>query len=271
MRTLYDSTTPSVIPRTAAMVAGYLPPSRYAWSDADWARFPTAVHVRIAVRASTPDGHVLDVEMGDATPAQAPGWVKARRAAGADPTIYCSVSLWPTVRAAFTAAGVAQPHYWIAHYDGDPTIPVGAVAKQHIDPPGSGGHWDLSVVADHWPGVDPAPTPLEVPEMELTDKLNPNPPQGTVNEALNAVLPGQTGLRSAGPLALNVANALHAINTVSAQVAAIAGALPANQAQLLAAIAAHSTGGTSIADLETAFAAVLGEGFDVSITPKAAG
>jgi hypothetical protein len=174
------------------------------------------------------------VETGDATPAQAPGWVKARRAAGADPTVYCSASLWPTVRAAFTAAGVAQPHYWIAHYDGDPTIPAGAVAKQYVDPPNSGGHWDLSAVAGHWPGVDITPAPED--DMLLTDKLDPNAPIGTVNEALNAVLAGQTGLRSAGPLALNVVNTLAAVNKVDAHLSLMAGTLSANQAALLGAI-----------------------------------
>lgn len=141
------------------MVAGYLPPSHFAWSDADWARFPTAVKVRIAIFASVNDGHVLDVEQGDATPAQAPGWVAMRRRAGVDPTVYCNASTWPQVRSQHTLQGVPQPHYWIARYDGDPTIPAGAVAKQYADPAKHGaGHFDLSIVADYWPGVD---TPKE--------------------------------------------------------------------------------------------------------------
>jgi len=154
-RTMYDSVTPSAIPRNAAMVAGYLPPSRYAWSAAEWALFPQAVKVRIAIFASVNDGHVLDVEPGDATPAQAPGWVQMRRKAGVDPSIYCNASTWPTVRAEFRKRGVKEPHYWIAKYDGVASIPAGAVAKQYADPTVHGrGHFDLSVVADHWPGVD---------------------------------------------------------------------------------------------------------------------
>ena len=154
-RTMYDSVTPSAIPRSAEMVAGYLPPSRYAWSAAEWARFPNAVKVRIAIFASVNDGHVLDVEPGDATPAQAPGWVSMRRRAGVDPSVYCNASTWPTVRAEFRRQNVREPHYWIAKYDGIATIPAGAVAKQYADPTVHGrGHFDLSVVADHWPGVE---------------------------------------------------------------------------------------------------------------------
>ncbi|MEU5261515.1 hypothetical protein [Amycolatopsis sp. NPDC021455] len=153
MRTMYDAVTAANIPRTAAMVAGYIDKIKLEpWTDADWARFPNAVKVRIVKKASTNAGHVLDVEPGDATPAQAPGWVRLRRAAGADPSVYCNASTWPSVRAAFRSAGVAEPHYWIAKFDGDPTIPAGAVAKQYRGNVAPG--YDISSVADHWPGVD---------------------------------------------------------------------------------------------------------------------
>lgn len=149
MRTMYDSVNPSRIPRDAEIVAGYVN-GPYAWSDTDWALFPNAVHVGIAVRASYNGGQVLDVEKGDATPVQAPGWVKMRREAGIDPTIYCSSSWWSTIGRAFDAAGVPAPHYWIAHYDLNPTVPAGAVAKQYANTSG----YDLSSVHDFWPGVD---------------------------------------------------------------------------------------------------------------------
>lgn len=156
MRTMYDSVTASAIPRTAEMVAGYLPPSRYAWSPGDWALFPRAAKVRIAIFASVNDGHVLDVEPGDATPSQAPDWVQMRRRAGlAHPTVYCNLSTWDQVRSEFQRQGVREPHYWIARYDGVAAMIPGAVAKQYANPPVHGrGHFDLSVVADFWPGVD---------------------------------------------------------------------------------------------------------------------
>ena len=151
MRLMYDAVTARNIPRSATMVAGYADTIQIPqWTDADWNLFPYATKVRIVKKASTNDGHVLDVEPGDATPAQAPGWATMRRNAGADPTVYCNESTWPTVRAAFTLAGVAQPHYWIAHYDGDPAIPAGAIAKQYQNTAG----YDLSSVSDFWPGVD---------------------------------------------------------------------------------------------------------------------
>lgn len=168
MRIMYDSVRPAAIPRNAEMVAGYLPPSRYAWSTQDWARFPKAVKVQIAIFASVNDGHVLDVEPGDATPAEAPGWVTRRRAAGVDPTVYCNLSTWPTVRAEFRRQGVAEPHYWIARYDNHAEMIAGAVAKQYADPATHGrGHYDLSIVADHWPGVD---TPTVEDDMTKEDR-----------------------------------------------------------------------------------------------------
>lgn len=152
---MYDSTVAADIPRRAVMVAGYLRPSIHAWSAADWALFPHAVKVRIGVSAQVDDGHVLDVELNLAAPVEAPGWVRMRRAAGVDPSVYCNASTWPEVRRAFRDQGVAEPHYWIAKYDNDARPIAGAVAKQYVDPPnGSGGHYDLSIVADNWPGID---------------------------------------------------------------------------------------------------------------------
>lgn len=236
-RTMYDSITAADIPLTAAVVLGYVN-GTYEWSAEDWARFPHAVKVRCATRANIDDGHVLDVEPGDATPAQAPGWVVMRRRAGlATPTVYCSSSAWPAVRAAFRAAGVAEPLYLIAHYDGDPTIPAGAIGKQYVDPPRSGGHWDLSVVADYWPGIDPAPvthTP-EVPDMQLTDKIPDNPAPDTIGAVLRDYQRGSAA-NSAGGMALNIINSTNAVNHVVTQVDAIAGALPPFKAALLAAI-----------------------------------
>jgi hypothetical protein len=220
-RTMYDSITAPDIPLTAAVVLGYVN-GTFEWSSADWDRFPHAVKVRCATRATVDNGHVLDVEQGDATPAQAPGWVQMRRRAGlATPTVYCSASAWPSVKAAFTAADVAAPLYLIAHYDGDPAIPAGAIGKQYRDPPGSGGHWDLSAVADHWPGVDPTP-PTTEDDMELTDKLPANPAKDTIAEALVAVRQGVTGDHPAGTLYLLVAAVEQNLTKLATQLTAMA-------------------------------------------------
>ncbi|MEV8615701.1 hypothetical protein AB0383_48750 [Amycolatopsis sp. NPDC051373] len=155
---MYDSVTPENILKAnphPQLVGGYIN-GKYKWSDADWALFPNSVHVRISVRASFLDGHVLDVETGDATPQEVPAWLTARRKAGADPAIYCNRSTWPQVAAACKAAGVAESHYFIATASGKAEIPDGAVAAQYLLDVAPG--IDVSAVADHWPGVDPAPT-----------------------------------------------------------------------------------------------------------------
>lgn len=158
MRTMWDSVTASDIPTGAGIVGGYVD-GNYKWSQADWDRFPRAVHVPIAVFASTNAGVVLDVENGNATPGQSPEWTAMRRRAGVDPTIYCSLSIWDEIARAHVEAGVSQPHYWVAQWDGIANIPAGAIAKQYADDHMSGGHFDLSAVADHWPGVDGAHPP----------------------------------------------------------------------------------------------------------------
>lgn len=158
MRTMYDSVRVEGIPENAKMVAGYVD-GLYANVGTMQRRFPNATVVRIAVFASTNDGHVLDVEQGDATPAQAVIWTEMRRHAGADPSVYCNASVWPGVRKAFRDANVAEPHYWIAHWDGIAQVPTGTVAKQYS----SGSDYDTSCVLDVWPGVDGNSNPRPVP------------------------------------------------------------------------------------------------------------
>ena len=190
MRRMYDSVNPARIPRDAQMVAGYVN-GKYKWSATDWALFPHAVHVGIAVRASFNGGEVLDVEIGDATPAEAPGWVQMRRAAGVDPTVYCNSSTWPTVVRAFDAAGVPAPHWWIAHYDGNPAIPRGAVAKQYQNT----ANWDVSSVVDHWPGIDNGNEEHDMQQSDIVKYWDPNIPSGTNNApSFNQYLSGVKGL-----------------------------------------------------------------------------
>jgi hypothetical protein len=158
---MYDSTNPFDIPVTAEMVGGYVDGS-YAWSAAGWARFPNAVHVPISIYSSRNNGIVLDVEPGCTwPPANSVAWVQRRRASGVDPTIYCNQqNSLHLVQAAFQAAGVAEPHYWTAAYPGiGKALYAGTVAHQYANPLTSGGHFDLSVTADVWPGVDTISSP----------------------------------------------------------------------------------------------------------------
>lgn len=159
-RLMYDGVNPSGLPAGSTIVAGYVD-GRYANMTKMIARFPHAIHVGIAVSHTTDDGQVIDVENGDATPTGAVSWVLTRRRAGADPTVYCNYSTWASVKSAFTKAGVAEPHYWIAQWDRNATLIPGAYAKQYHN----GANYDTSIVADFWPGVDgiKKPTPVKTP------------------------------------------------------------------------------------------------------------
>lgn len=176
-RTMYDSVSPGSIPAGATLVAGYAD-GLYANLPAMRARFPHATVVSIAVRPTT-RAQVLDVETGDATPAQAVTWCRQTMADTPNGrlTIYCNTSTWPAVQAAFASAGEPRPNYWVANYDGSPSIPAGAIAKQFRNTSG----WDESVVADYWPGVDPIPAPPPVPTP------TPEPDMPLTSDDINAV------------------------------------------------------------------------------------
>lgn len=166
-RTMYDSIESIVtdLPDGADMYAGY---DDGAWPDGDAiaARFPGKTVIRVTVNPSDNEGDMLDVEKGDANPADAPGWVERRRAAGhKGPLVYCGEANWPAVRSAFAAARVAEPGYLVAAYPGNPpyngaVIPPGAIGHQY----GDAGSYDLSVMVDYLPGIDPAPKPAPKPE-----------------------------------------------------------------------------------------------------------
>lgn len=162
MRFCYDSTTAADVPKGGALYAGYVD-GLYKTVPALRKRFPKATIVTITV-LGTPGAHVCDTEPGNIGVAGAVRWAKNEIVAGRNPTLYCMASMWPQVKTAVRNAGIAgKVSYWIAQYDGVAQIPKGAVAKQHLHGdkahPGSysGGHFDVSVVADYWPGVDPEP------------------------------------------------------------------------------------------------------------------
>jgi hypothetical protein len=159
MRTMIDSVTARDIPASAAMVAGYVD-GLYRWTAADWARFPAARKVRIAVFATTNDGQVLDIETGAATPAQAAGWVRMRLAAGQYPSVYVNRANVGAVLAALHAAGLdGKFGVWLADWTGVPHLAPGTYATQYAGSAQAGGHFDLSLVSDFWPGIDPSPPP----------------------------------------------------------------------------------------------------------------
>lgn len=156
-----DSTTLGNVPDAADVVLYYVN-GLYAATEAGVAkRYPGKVLVGIDVNATSPDkGAVLDVEKGDATPADAPGWLQKRRKAVPDgpATVYCNRSTLPEVEAACTAAKltVAKDYLlFVATLDGTLYTGPGVALCQVWD----FGSYDLSVIWDD--GWHPAPNTVK--------------------------------------------------------------------------------------------------------------
>lgn len=117
---MYDAVTVSNIPSSAPAVAGYTSGLFPTWPTL-LKLFPRARKLAIAVNAAH-DADVLDVEQGDATPAQAPAWIKRQHAVhktSGIPIIYCSVSVVATVAHLCSSAGLKHGVdylIWSAHY-----------------------------------------------------------------------------------------------------------------------------------------------------------
>lgn len=123
MIVMCDSTTPAAIPASAAAVAGYVGGDFHTWPEIvhGW---PHALRLSIAVNSGE-NAECLDVEKGDATPADVPGWFHRQRAAGAaKPCFYSSASVVTELEGALAAAGIKRDEYrvWSAHYTGQPHI-----------------------------------------------------------------------------------------------------------------------------------------------------
>jgi hypothetical protein len=167
-RIMYDAVTPANIPDNAppgTIIAVYRN-GRYAADPAAVeTRFPASKYAGIWIDVNSTDpanSQVLDVETGDATPADAPGWIKARLAAvpRALPTVYCNRSTIAAVILACDAAGLRLGiHYWfwISTLDGTLYEADGVVACQ--DQGGVTAPYDTSVVYADWWHCLPAPAP----------------------------------------------------------------------------------------------------------------
>jgi len=194
-----DSVTASTIPLTnselgtnqgiLAAVMGY-GDGNYQWSAADWQRFPSSMpKLSIVVNASH-SGDILDIENGDATPADAPGWCdRFDRVGRRAPTLYCSRSAWPDVQAAI---GNRKADFWISTLDGT-TFVRGAVAVQYKD---FGGYDESTILDPTWIGVKP--TSMTAQDYQLIVKgwyvfppLKRNPLQSEVDFWVNKLLGGE--------------------------------------------------------------------------------
>ncbi len=131
---MFDSITLSTIPPNPQAVAGYVG-GYWPTYHPLCVKFPKAYHLSIAVSASE-DADCLDIEAGDAVPAQAPGWVVRQQHRGVyRPVVYSSVSQMPKVIDALTRGGIARTEVrvWTAHYTYAAHIETGSDGTQWTD------------------------------------------------------------------------------------------------------------------------------------------
>ena len=208
---MLDACDPGHIPADAEMVAGYLN-GVCVWPAQAWTRFAGKVAVRIATNPTIDAGAVIDCERGDATPADVPGWCARARLRGQIPTVYTSASNLQAVRDACTLHGVPMPLVWVAQWDDVAELPAGCIAKQYANqqPPGC----DSSIVADYWPGVDPAPAPIQEGTIHVYPYIVQNAHSGDylVNSDRSMVALGSaadvTAYEAAGFKVVNVTDAM---------------------------------------------------------------
>lgn len=170
MRRGYDSVTTTDLPGGGDVYLAYID-GAYANLDAVRRRFPHATIITVTVTGRA-GAHCCDQEKGDLTPAGAVAWAQREIAAGRHPIIYTEASTWGTCKTLARKAGLRRKVQWyIADYDGVATIPRGAIGKQYRDPHTSGGHFDVSVFADHIAGVDPDIKPVPKPKPRKATRL----------------------------------------------------------------------------------------------------
>lgn len=148
------------------LVGWYAAGNSFIWTQAERALFPASALVSITLTASFLDADVLDVERGGATPAQVHAWIAAKKAAGYErPTIYCSLSTVPSVRAA-TGTYILGRDYdiWVADYNGTmtpPAVPGLPAASWAAWQREAGANYDVSMVFDGaWPHRTPPAPPV---------------------------------------------------------------------------------------------------------------
>jgi hypothetical protein len=140
--TIYDSVAPTAIP-AGQRVATY--------ADGPFQASSASVAGRgnvlwIDTNGTNTQANALDVEPGDATPAQAASWVSAKLSASphSDAIVYTFLAEWGSVQSNINALpSWMQSHvkYWIANPTGIPHIVPGSAATQWY----WGGSYDISM------------------------------------------------------------------------------------------------------------------------------
>lgn len=163
---LYPLSIPSPQP-AGVLIAAYVGhnenPASYTQA---MARFPGHQVVSIAAKTHH-DAQILDIEHGAVEPndtATINDWCMRQRARGVTPTLYASESDWLGI----SGRVVGSRNWWAANWSNGPTIPPSAVGIQYVHLPG----YDMSVMLNYIPGVDPAPVPPAPPPAPVP----PDPP-----------------------------------------------------------------------------------------------
>lgn len=123
-KVMFDDTSWSLIPEKAPAVAGYVNGNYETWPEVV-THFPKAHKLSIAVNT---EGHArcLDIETGDAVPAEGPRWVRGMLERHPDlyPVLYGSISLMPEILGAMLDDGFKRNEFllWSAHYTFHPHI-----------------------------------------------------------------------------------------------------------------------------------------------------
>jgi peptidoglycan hydrolase-like protein with peptidoglycan-binding domain len=125
-------------------------------------RFPGAKYVSVSPYVTT-GVDCLDVEPGDASPSDAPAFVRNCKTVNTvKPVIYANASTMGAVKDALNAAGISRTQYflWVAEWDGSAAIPQGYDGKQYASTSG----YDADSFYDYMfgPSVPVNPFPLKI-------------------------------------------------------------------------------------------------------------
>ena len=193
---MFDAIDLAQIPVGPAAAAGYVDGTWPTYAELA-TRYPHTRLLSIAVSAEH-DAGCLDVETGDAAPADVPGWYARQRGRGIErPCIYASASVMeagiiPLVR----SGAIARPlvRLWSAHYSGQHICGPRSCGGVSIEVDGTqwtdrawGRDLDESLLlADFFTAAAPAPAPKPAPD--------PVPAwQEAMMNALPVVRPGDQG------------------------------------------------------------------------------
>lgn len=171
---MLDSVTVANLPAGADAYAGYIDGGFQTFHLLK-RLFPAARLLSIAVFASG-DAECLDIENGDATPAQAPSWVRRQHARGITrPVLYANAATMPAVVDALGGIPRASYRLWSAHYDSGhgahicgpatcafPRVPACDGTQWRDNAPGAGGSKvDESLLRPDFFGPAKPPQPVK--------------------------------------------------------------------------------------------------------------